>query len=163
MYDDNKINTKKKKATNKAPKHSETKLNFYRFKNYFNGTIPKIIILMIFVFVFIFCVSRFGKYIIEKNDHDISEFNTNMTYIENTVVKYYKKENQSSQTGTIANSTLKDLINNGIIEKDKVKNIDSCDLDESYIKLTKKSNGKYKILVSMTCDGILEEKEDVIK
>ena len=163
MYDDNKIDTQKNKNKNALPKHSETKLNFYRFKNYFNGTIPKIIILIIFIIIFVFCVSRFGKYIITKTDHDISDFNTNLTYIENTVVKYYKRQDSSSQKGTIAEDTLKELLTNGIIEKEKVKNIDKCDLDKSYIKLTKKSNGKYKILVSMTCNGILEEKEDTLK
>ena len=163
MYDDNKIDTQKKKSDKNLPKHSETKLNFYRLKNYFNGTIPKIIILVILLFVFVFCISRFGKYIITKGDYDISDFNTNLTYIENTVVKYYKHQDNSSKKGTIAEDTLKELLTNGIIEKEKVKNIDKCDLDKSYIKLTKKSNGKYKILVSMTCNGILEEKEDTIK
>ena len=162
MYDDNKIDTKKRK-NDEIPKHSETKLNFYRFKNYFTGTIPKIIILIIFIAVFVFCISRFGKYIINKSEHDINEFNTNLTYIEDATMKYYRNDNQDSQNGTITDSTLKELINNGVIKKEKVKNIDKCDLDASYVKLTKKSNGKYKILVSMTCNGILEEKEETIK
>ena len=162
MYDDNKIDTKKNKQQ-ETPKHSEAKLNFYRFRNYFNGTIPKIIILVIFIFVFVFCISRFGKYILTKDEHDISDFNTNLTYIEDATMKYYRDDNQDSQTGTITDSTLKELITNGVIKKEKVKNIKNCDLDKSHVKLTKKSNGKYKILVSMTCNGVLEEKEDTIK
>ena len=162
MYEDKKIKTKKNK-NNTPPKHSETKLNFYRFRNYFNGTVPKIILICIFFFVFVFTISRFGKYIITKDEHDISEFNTNMTYIENEVVKYYKKQDTSSQTGTITNTSLKELLNNGIIKKSELDKIDNCDLDKSYVKLSRNSKGNYKILVSMTCNGVLEEKEDVIK
>ena len=35
MYDDNKIDTQKKKSDKNLPKHSETKLNFYRLFLYF--------------------------------------------------------------------------------------------------------------------------------
>ena len=162
MYDNDKIGNKKNKINN-PPKHSEAKLNFYRFKNYFNGTIPKIILICVFFFIFVFTISRFGKYILSKDEHDVSEFNTNITYIEKEVVKYYKKHDTSSQNGTIANKTLKELIDSKIINKKKLNNFDKCDLTKSYIKLSRNSKGHYKVTVSTICNGILEEKEDIIK
>ena len=53
--------------------------------------LSKLSLIAIFFFIFVFCISRFGKdfnkEINEKN------FNTNITYIETEVTKYYNKNN----------------------------------------------------------------------
>ena len=122
--------------------------------------IPRLLVIGLFFFMFIFCSSKFGTVVAKRSDEEL--FNTNITYIQNMVTKHYKIKKYSIKSGNTATKTLNELISDGIIEKDKIKNIDECDLNESYIKLTKNKDNSYNIIVSINCNGILEEKEEVL-
>lgn len=163
MYE-NRVNNRFK--FNLPKRKKERNITIYNSYDYIensktNNLIPKLMIVCLFFFIFVFCASRFGTAIAKEYSEE--DFNTNLTYIKNEALTYYKKENTASQVGTISQLSLNELINKGIINKNKISNIDNCDLDNSYIKLTGNSNSTYTILVSINCNGILEEKEDIVE
>lgn len=123
--------------------------------------LSKFMVVCIFFFLFIFCFSRFGK--VFAKEYDEKEFNSNITYIEKTVLSYYEVGNTPKKNGDASSLTLNDLIKEGIIDKNKIDNVDSCDFENSYVTLTKQRDKLYNLKISMNCNGIIEEKENTIK
>lgn len=118
-------------------------------------------IICLFFFIFIFCFSRFGK--VTSKEYNESEFNTNITYIQDEVKKYYDKNNIPQRKGDSSSMSLKELIEEKIITKKKIDNFDSCDQKNSYVSLTKIKDKTFTLKIYLNCDGIIEEKEDTLK
>ena len=124
------------------------------------GIVIKFLTVGIFFFIFIFCASKFGTVV--AKEYDESSFNPNITYIQEKTIAYYKK-NAPTTVGKSTSKSLSELINAGIINKNDIPKIDECDLDKSYVSLTLNNNRTYSFIISLNCNGILQEKEEVLK
>lgn len=111
----------------------------------------------LFFFIFMFYVSRFGKS--AAVDHDETYFNTNLTYIKNTLLDYYAKNNLPKIKGDSTSYTVSELIDENILNKSNIDNYEKCDLLNSYVVITKNANNMYNLKVSLLCNGINEELE----
>lgn len=123
--------------------------------------LSKLSVIALFFFIFIFCISKFGQLV--NNEIDDSKFNTNITYIQKQVTKYYNKNNTPQKTGDSSSMSLEELVTEQIINPKKINNFTTCDQKNSYVTLTKKRDKMYSLKIYMNCNGIIEEKEDIIK
>lgn len=125
------------------------------------SVLTKFSIVCIFFFVFVFCISRFGK-VVNKEVNE-NKFNTNITYIQKQVTKYYNKNNIPQKKGDFSSMSLEELIDEEIVDTKKIDNFITCDQKNSYVTLTKTRDKMYSLKIYMNCAGIVEEKEDIIK
>lgn len=125
--------------------------------------IPKMIAVFIFFFLFILCISRFGTIIDKNTVIDENDFNSDLTYIQEKAIAYYKKGRMPKVSGETSTLTFEELIKDGILDKNKIANFEDCILKESSIKLTLNHNKTYKIVVSLNCNGIIQQKEEILK
>lgn len=123
----------------------------------FFSIVSKFGVICIFFFIFIFCISRFGKVI--AKEYDETKFNSNLTYIESEVLEFYGTGNIPQKINDSSSLTLEELIAQKIIDKKKIDNIDSCNIKNSYVNLTKKRDNLYTLKIHLDCDGIIEEQE----
>ena len=149
------------KKTSTPKKKKRTNKNEERGFKISGSFIPKLLVVCLFFFIFIFCASRFGKVI--AKDHTFDDFNTSLTYVEKSAISYYKKTSLPKDAGSSKTMTFTELVNKGVIDKNKLTNEKDCDFDKSYVKLTKNKNGEYVLKVSIDCNGIIEEKEEIFK
>ena len=118
-------------------------------------------IICLFFFIFTFCFSKFGKVV--TKEYKESEFNTNITYIQKEILNYYEIGNIPQKNGDSSSLSLEELINNKIINKSKIDDIDKCDQKNSYVTLSKTRDNLYSLKIYLNCNGIIEEKEQTIK
>lgn len=144
-----KINKKK----NKSKKKKDNKIIY--------SILPKFGLICLFFFLFIFCISRFGKVV--SKQYNENEFNTNLTYIKKEMLDFYGTGNIPQNIGDSSSLSLEELIDQNIIEKSKIENVDNCDLQNSYVTLTKVRDKTYTLKIYVNCDGIVEEKEDTLR
>lgn len=150
------ISKSNKNRNNKNNKNNKGKSNFKIF-----SIISKFFIVCIFFFVFIFCISRFGKII--SKEYSENEFDSNLTYIKKEVLSYYNKNNIPQKNGDSSSFSLEELIEQKIINKDNIEDINNCDIKNSYVTLTKTRDKTYSLKIYINCNGIIEEKEDIIR
>lgn len=125
------------------------------------GILTKLAVIFLFFFIFIFCISKFGK--VTNKEINEEEFNTNITYIEDEVIKYYNKNNTPQNKGDSTSLSLEELVDANIIDKNKIDNFITCDQKNSYASLTKTRDNMYSLKIYLNCDGIVQEKENIIK
>lgn len=143
--------------------------NFPKFKrnkkarNTLLNIIAKLAIVCLFFFIFIICISRFGKDINSK-DYNTNSFNPNLTYIKDTILKYYDNQNNLPKiNGDSSSYTIDELTNKKIIKKSKIDNYQNCNLKKSYIVVTKTRDKMYDLKVALICNDIEEELEYTFK
>jgi hypothetical protein len=71
-------------------------------------------------FTFVFCISRFGKEV--NKEINENEFNSNITYIQKQVTKYYNKNNIPQKKGDSTSMSLEELVDEKIVDKNKIDN-----------------------------------------
>ncbi len=125
--------------------------------------IVEFLIICIFFFVFIFCISRFSTNVNNKKELEETEFNTNITYIKENIIKYYNVKNIPKNNGDSNSLSLNEIIEKEIISKDKIINYASCNKDDSYVTLTKKRDKIYTLKIHIVCDNVEEEETSEIK
>ena len=123
--------------------------------------LSKLSLIAIFFFIFVFCISRFGKEV--NKEINENEFNTNITYIQKQVTKYYNKNNIPQKKGDSTSMSLEELVDEKIVDKNKIDNFITCNQKNSYVSLTKTRDNMYSLKIYLNCDGIEEVKEDIIK
>ena len=151
-------NVHSKKTTKKRLTHNSDEERGFKISGSF---IPKLLVVCLFFFIFIFCASRFGKVI--AKDHTFADFNSSLTYVEKSAISYYKKTSLPKDAGSSKTMSFTELVNKGVIDKNKLTNEKECDFDKSYVKITKNKNNEYVLKVSIDCNGTIEEKEEVFK
>lgn len=142
-------------------------INFPKFnKNNGNkrtifSVISKFLVVCVFFFIFIFCISKYGT-VVTKKEINENEFNSNLTYVKEQMIKYYDKNNIPQKKGDNSSLSFEELIGKKIIDKTKIEDVDNCDLKESYVTLTKKRDNMYNLKIHIICNGTIEEKEDTL-
>ena len=123
--------------------------------------LSKLSLIAIFFFIFVFCISRFGKEV--NKEINENEFNSNITYIQKQVTKYYNKNNIPQKKGDSTSMSLEELVDEKIVDKNKIDNFITCNQKNSYVSLTKTRDNMYSLKIYLNCDGIEEVKEDILK
>ena len=88
---------------------------------------------------------------------------TGSLFIQLHISKYYNKNNIPQKKGDSSSLSLKELVDEKIIDKNKIDNFITCDQKNSYVTLTKTRDKMYSLKIYLNCDGIIEEKENIIK
>lgn len=130
--------------------------NFKNSKTIFN-ILSKLLIICIFFFLLIIGYSKINN--MAKTHYNENSFNTNLTYMYTSSKAYFIKHNNLKNVGEASSYTLKEMIDNKIISKKKIKNIKSCDLEKSYVSITKTRDNLFIVVSSLTCDNVEEELE----
>ncbi|MBE6161807.1 MAG: hypothetical protein E7158_06285 [Firmicutes bacterium] len=125
------------------------------------GIVIKFLTVGIFFFIFIFCASKFGTVV--AKEYDESSFNPNITYIQKEVISYYSAGNIPKKVDEPTKLTLTELVNKGIINTNNIPKIEECNLDDSYVELSLNKNNTYSLVISINCNGIIEQKEETLK
>ena len=123
--------------------------------------LSKLSLIAIFFFIFVFCISRFGKEV--NKEINENEFNSNITYIQKHVTKYYNKNNIPQKKGDSTSMSLEELVDEKIVDKNKIDNFITCNQKNSYVSLTKTRDNMYSLKIYLNCDGIEEVKEVILK
>ena len=123
--------------------------------------LSKLSLIAIFFFIFVFCISRFGKEV--NKEINENEFNTNITNIQKQVTKYYNKNNIPQKKGDSTSMSLEELVDEKIVDKNKIDNFITCNQKNSYVSLTKTRDNMYSLKIYLNCDGIEEVKEVILK
>ena len=124
--------------------------------------IKKILVVALFFFMFVFCISKYGQ-IIEAKEIDEDQFNGALTYIKGEVLDFYDSKNSPKNAGDSKSLTFDELINLKVIDKNKIKDLGNCDKTKSTVVVTKEKDNKYYITIHVECDGIIQEKEDIVE
>lgn len=109
------------------------------------GLIVKILIILAILILFLMIFPLGGK----KKDNYSNDFKTNLTKLKDVGGSYFNKDNLPSEVGDSIKVSLKDLINNKKIDTLKVGKT-TCNEDDSYIKIVKKSKG-YELETTLIC------------
>ena len=118
----------------------------------------KAIIVIIFIILIIFIISK-----VTTNDNSISKnnsnydkvFSANLNKMEKAAYKYFDKDKLPKEVGENKELTLREMINQNLLEAFTDSNNKACDVNNSYIRLTKNDND-YTLRVNLKCN----EKED---
>lgn len=109
------------------------------------GLIVKIFIILAILVLFLMIFPIGGK---KKNNYSDS-FKDNLTKLKEVGSNYFEKNNLPIEVGDSIKVSLKDLINNKKIDTLKVGKT-TCNEDDSYIKIVKKSKG-YELETTLIC------------
>lgn len=109
------------------------------------GLIVKILIILAILILFLMIFPIGGK----KKDNYSDSFKDNLTKLKDVGGSYFDKDNLPSEVGDSIKVSLKDLINNKKIDTLKVGKT-TCNEDDSYIKIVKKSKG-YELETTLIC------------
>ena len=109
------------------------------------GLIVKILIILAILILFLMIFPLGGK----KKDNYSNGFKDNLTKLKDVGGSYFDKDNLPSEVGDSIKVSLKDLINNKKIGTLKVGKT-TCNEDDSYIKIVKKSKG-YELETTLIC------------
>jgi len=106
----------------------------------------KVTIAFIIVILIIWLVSKF---LIKNSNEKTTEFESNLQEMYNAAEKYFEEEENLPQEGKINTITLKEMIEEGLI--DELKDGKTlCNTKNSYAKMTNKK-GEYTLKVLLTC------------
>ena len=109
------------------------------------GLIIKILIILAVLILFLMIFPLGGK----KKDNYSDSFKNNLTKLKDVGDSYFDNDNLPSEVGDSIKVSLKDLINNKKIDTLKVGKT-TCNEDDSYIKIVKKSKG-YELETTLIC------------
>lgn len=109
------------------------------------GLVVKILIILAVLILFLMIFPLSGK----KKDNYSNGFKDNLTKLKDVGGSYFDKDNLPSEVGDSIKVSLKDLINNKKIDTLKVGKT-TCNEDDSYIKIVKKSKG-YELETTLIC------------
>lgn len=118
----------------------------------------KAIIVIIFLILIIFIVTK-----VTNKDNSVSKnssnydkvFSANLDKMEDAAFKYYDKDKLPKEVGDKNELTLREMINQNLLEAFTDGNNEACDVNASYIRLTK-NDDDYTLRVNLKCN----EKED---
>ena len=165
MYEEKEIKFKKRKSPqlinkkiNKNTKRNLPKLNI-NLPSYLNNIewkklIIKIGILIMIMLLITFIISRINKNNIKNKQFLENEIKT----IINNTINYYNSNNLPHITGDSTSVVLEDLINQEVLEPIKNLKNKSCDVQNSYIIITKIADTEYRLKIYLTC-----QKEEITK
>ena len=109
------------------------------------GLVVKILIILAVLILFLMIFPLGSK----KKDNYSNGFKDNLTKLKDVGGSYFDKDNLPSEVGDSTKVSLKDLINNKKIDTLKVGKT-TCNEDDSYIKIVKKSKG-YELETTLIC------------
>ena len=118
----------------------------------------KAIVVIIFLVLIIFIITKLTNPT-NNNKKSSSEydkvFSANLESMENAAFEYFTKDRLPKEVGDNTELTLREMVNSNFLEAFTDANGKSCDVNESYIRLTKNDND-YTLRVNLKC----EDKED---
>ena len=118
----------------------------------------KAIVVIIFLVLIIFIITKLTNPT-NSNKKSSSEydkvFSANLESMENAAFEYFTKDRLPKEVGDNTELTLREMVNSNLLEAFTDANGKSCDVNESYIRLTKNDND-YTLRVNLKC----EDKED---
>ncbi len=119
----------------------------------------KAIVVIIFLILIIFIITRITSNDTTTNKKVSSNydevFSENLEAMENAAFSYYTKDRLPTEVGAVNELTLREMINSNLLEAFTDADGNSCDVNESYIRLTKNEED-YTLRVNLKCN----EKED---
>lgn len=118
----------------------------------------KAIVVIIFIILIIFIISRVTSTNNTTNSTSSNYdevFNENLKAMEDAAFIYFTKDRLPTEVSSYNELTLREMINNNLLDAFTDADGNSCDVDESYIRLTKNSDD-YTLRVNLKCN----EKED---
>ncbi len=127
----------------------------------FRDFLLKIILVIIFVFLLVWLLPKFIAPS-TSNVTDISPltsqiFGDNLEKMKEAAISYYTTERLPSELGESKKMTLREMIANNLVIPFVDKNGKACDVDDSYVKITKEEN-EYLLKVNLKCS----DQEDYI-
>ena len=130
----------------------------------FRGRFPlrdillKVIVVVIFIVLLAWLIAKIlgPNNQVSKDTTKYDEvFNVNIKIMEDAALTYYNTENLPKEVGEVSELSLRDMINNSLLDAFTDADNKACDVNASYIRLTK-NNEDYTLRVSLKCN----EKED---
>ncbi len=118
----------------------------------------KAIVVIIFLILIIFIITKITtpNSNVNKTDSNYDKvFSKNLETMENVAYEYYTADRLPKEIGDVNELTLREMINTNLLEAFTDANGKACDVNKSYIRLTK-NDDDYTLRVSLKCD----EKED---
>ncbi len=120
----------------------------------------KAIIVIIFIILIIFIITRLTTPNNSNNSNSVNSnydqvFSENLKAMEDAAYSYYTEERLPKEVGDINELTLREMINSNLLEAFTDADGNSCDVNASYIRLTKNEED-YTLRVNLKCN----EKED---
>lgn len=118
----------------------------------------KAIIVIIFLILVIWLITKLTTP--DKTNNETSSnydkvFSENLEKMENAAFKYYTEDKLPKETGEKSELTLREMINLNLLEAFTDANNEACDVNKSYIRLTK-NDEDYTLRINLKCN----EKED---
>lgn len=118
----------------------------------------KAIVVIIFIALIIFIITKVtsptSNNKTASSDYD-KVFSANLESMENAAFEYFTKDRLPKEVGDNIELTLREMVNSNLLEAFTDSNGKSCDVNESFIRLTKNDND-YTLRVNLKC----EDKED---
>ena len=119
----------------------------------------KAIVIIIFLILIIFIVTKVTSKETTTNNGISSNydkvFSKNLEAMENASFSYYTKDKLPTEIGEVNELTLREMINTNLLEAFTDADGNSCDVNNSYIRLTKNEDD-YTLRVNLKCN----DKED---
>ena len=120
----------------------------------------KVIVVIIFLILIFFIISKAtntdnaAKTTKTSSNYD-KVFSENLEKMEDASFNYFTKDKLPKETGEITELTLREMINSNLLEAFTDADGNACDVNKSYIRLTK-NDGDYTLRVNLECN----EKKD---
>ncbi|MCI8394618.1 MAG: hypothetical protein HFH86_03985 [Bacilli bacterium] len=151
MYDEEVKKPNKEKKTFRFPKLN-LKMPNVSFKIDYRSAFTKFGLLALCVFAFIFISTKMSQ----SNEKKV--FDKNLDIMKSGAYKYFQEYERPEEVNEEYNITLQDLIEADLVEplKDKKGNI--CDSEMSNVSIIKKTNTKYDLVATLSCNQKEEEK-----
>ncbi len=113
--------------------------------------ISLVIILTITLVIYISTNKENLKFVKETNEISSEWFNENIELLENVGINYFKENDKPSIIGNSITITLEDLIDNDYTEPIIDEHDKTCNINDSYVKLTKNSPQNYNLNTKLVC------------
>ena len=130
----------------------------------FRGRFPlrdillKVIVVVIFIVLVAWAIAKIlgpNNEVTKDTTKYDKVFSENIKIMEDTALTYYNKDNLPKEVGEVSELSLRDMINNSLLDAFTDADNKACDVNASYIRLTK-NNEDYTLRVNLKCN----EKED---
>lgn len=119
----------------------------------------KAIVVIIFLILIIFIITKVTTPDKKNNSNNSSNydkvFSENLKAMEDAAFDYYTKDRLPKEVGDVNELTLREMINSNLLEAFTDADGNACDVNNSYIRLTK-NDEDYTLRVNLKCN----EKED---
>lgn len=118
----------------------------------------KAIVVIIFLILIIFIITKVTTK--DTTSNSVSSnydkvFSENLEAMENAAFSYFTKDRLPTEVGDVKETTLREMVNSNLLEAFTDADGNSCDVNNSYIRLTK-NDDDYTLRVNLKCD----KKED---